>query len=209
MDYFEIKSIMELCAFVISVIVAVLMVVNLKKNNPHILCWTVAWAIISVRTFMAIFEPLSIPLGFVRDAMIVASDILFFVGIAVLIDFGTLYRTFMPGIFMLTHLSISGILYLFYDSAVLGATFTNLFSNPVLLFLVFYFFNEAGIKMNSFPLRLIGMGFLLWAIDFVIFGPLYYGAGYLFAGMCGWIIGFIARIIIFVGFVYLLPGRRD
>ena len=213
LEYAEVKDLMELFALVLSIFLAILMGIYIRKNKPHITFWFFAWVIISIRTYMSILEPITgIPhaliFGFVRDILIVIADLLFLVGICYLLGLGREYKHYIPALFFFTHIGISGILYLFLDSLLLGAAFTNLFTNPVLLFLVFYFFNEGAIRSHTHSLRLISIGFLLWGIDFVIFGPLYYGAGYQFAGMCGWTIGFIARTVILGGFLLLVPTKK-
>ncbi|MEM3397322.1 MAG: hypothetical protein QW620_07960 [Thermoplasmata archaeon] len=208
MDYAGIKTIMELSAVAMSVMLTLLLGINIKAEKTHIFVWTVAWAMISIRTYISLFEPLPIAIAFLRDFLIVLSDILFFLGIAHLLELNFHYRYFIPGLFLFFHIGVSGIIYLFLENPLWGATFTNLFSNPVLLFIVFYFFNEGSLRTGNIGLRIVGIGFLLWGMDFAIFGPLYYGAGYIFAGMCGWTIGFIARLIILLGFVLLLPKKR-
>ncbi|MCX8173261.1 MAG: hypothetical protein N3F63_01440 [Thermoplasmata archaeon] len=207
MEYAEIKSIMKLGALAMSVLLTLLIGLNIRARKVHIYAWTAAWAMISLRTFVSLSEPLPLAIAFLRDLLIVLADVLFYVGIAHLLEMDTHYKYIIPLFFLFLHLGVSGILYLFFESSLYGATFTNLFSNPVLLFIVFYFFNEGSVRTGNLGLRVIGLGFLLWGIDFAIFGPLYYGAGYVFAGMCGWTIGFIARLIILLGFVLILPKR--
>lgn len=204
----EIKQLMEICALGMSILIALLLVLNLRKGRKHIYAWCAAWLLISIRTYISLYEPLPLFEAFLRDLMIVLSDLFFFVGIAYLLELGLNYRFLMPTTFFFLHTGISGLLYLFFENPMYGATFTNLFSNPVLLFVVFYFFNEGGVKTDNSGLRIIAVGFLIWGMDFAIFGPLYYGAGYVFAGMLGWTIGFIARLIIFMGFLLLLPKKR-
>ncbi|MEM3493796.1 MAG: hypothetical protein QXD15_05535 [Thermoplasmata archaeon] len=207
MEYGEIKTAMEIGALIMSILLTLLIGLNIRARKMHIYAWTAAWGLISARTFISLFEPLPLLEAFLRDWLIVFSDILFFIGITNLLELDLYYRYLIPGLFLFIHTGVSGILYLFLESPLYGATFTNLFSNPVLLFLMFYFFNEGSLRTGNLGLRVIGVAFLLWGMDFAIFGPLYYGAGYLFAGMCGWTIGFIARVIILLGFILLLPKK--
>jgi hypothetical protein len=84
---------------------------------------------------------------------------------------------------------------------------TTIFAHPILLFVLSWYFHICAKVTRYLGARVISVFFSLWALDYIIFGVPYFGMGMAIAGVIGWSIGLIFRIMMFVGFSMMALSR--
>jgi len=171
------------------------------KREKHILIWTLAWLLVGIRVVIGLSGPKFLITNFMNDSLTIAHDLLWFLGLAILLRFTYMKRYIFPLIYLFFHLLISGVLYFWLKSNVYAAIETTIFAHPILLFILSWYFYICSRAIKSMGAKIISTSFFFWALDYIIFGVGYFGMGNQFAGILGWGIGLIFRIVIFIGFL--------
>jgi hypothetical protein len=174
----------------------------LKRSIP-ILAWTFAWSIVAVRVAVGLLFPFSFTREFINDFLTISHDLLWFLGLAILLGMTRVGTVYFPVPYLTMHSIINALLYFGMNSRVYGAIETTIIAHPILLFILFWYFHVCARVTKHLGARIISIAFVLWAFDYIIFGVPYFGAGIMIAGVIGWSIGLIFRVAIFIGFLMM------
>jgi hypothetical protein len=175
----------------------------LLKRSTTILVWAFAWFVVALRVAAGLFFPFSFTRDFINDFLTISHDLLWLLGLAILLEMGRLGRIYFPLLYLTMHSIINALLYFGLGSRVYGAVETTIFAHPIILFILFWYFHVCAGITGHIGARIISISFLLWALDYIILGVPYFGMGITIAGAIGWTIGLIFRVTIFVGFLMM------
>jgi hypothetical protein len=178
----------------------------LSKRQAHIAIWSTAWALVGFRVLADIYLQLSIMGRFIVDLMTLGHDMLWYLGIATVLGFTGMKRGFSL-IYFVGSVLLSAYFYFGLGNMVLGAAVTVIFTHPIILLVLAWFFFLSWRKTKHIGVAIISISFVLWALDYIIFGIPYFGLGDVMAGVYGWSIGLIFRVAIFIGFVILITKK--
>jgi hypothetical protein len=177
------------------------------RRHSHILIWAIAWALVALRVAVGLFLPISFLREFIHDFLIIAADLLWFFGLAILMEMSRTKKMVFPMVYLSIFSSIMFIIYLGLEDQLMGAVATTI-AHPLLLFILFWYFHVCAEVTGYLGAKIISFSFLLWALDFMIFGVPYFGAGISIAGVLGWSIGLIFRVMMFIGFSMMALRKR-
>ncbi|MEW5937223.1 MAG: hypothetical protein AB1665_05330 [Candidatus Thermoplasmatota archaeon] len=188
------------------------------RRSPQLLFWALAWVIVALRVLVQLLSPSKPPdevlqsdlLGyFLGDVLTVLHDLLWFVGLAIVLEFSTAKRVYFPIAYMAVHSIIVGTLYFSLNNTILAAIETTMIAHPLLLFVLFWYFYVTAQETKRWGTSLVAASFLLWALDYIVFGVPYFGIGIGLAGALGWIIGFVFRTMILIGFIFMVIEQEE
>ena len=207
-DYLVIVS------FILSLFITAFVFYRYRKvRSLHLLIWTVAWAITALRTILSLFTFESDAAAYTLAVLIVLHSILWYVGMAHLLEYRPVWRIWFPAIFMIFHVATAGYIYLLLGCQPLGSFLTYVIFVPAILLVLSFCFYGPARSRNRLGLSIVSGAFLLWGLDFLIFGYFFYGLENQNAGLIGWLIGVFFRIMILVGFYYMVeelkPAEKD
>jgi len=177
------------------------------RKHEHILIWAVAWAIVALRVAVGLFSSISFLREFIHDFLIIAADLLWFFGLALLLEMSKMKKTVFPIVYLSIFSSVTSIIYLRLENQLVGAVVTTI-AHSLLLFILFWYFHVCAEVTGYLGAKIISFSFLLWALDYIIFGVPYFGAGISIAGVLGWSIGLIFRVMMFLGFSMMALRKR-
>lgn len=179
----------------------------LGKRQAYIALWSVAWALVGFRVLADIYLQLSVTGRFIIDLMTLGHDMLWYLGIATLLGFTGMRREGFTLAYFAGSTLLSAYFYFGLSSIVLGAAATVIFTHPAILMILAWFFFLSWRKTKHIGVAIISLSFVLWALDYIIFGVPYFGLGDVMAGVYGWSIGLIFRVMIFIGFIILITKK--
>jgi hypothetical protein len=177
------------------------------KGNKAIGVWALAWFVIAIRIASGLFLPFSLLGAFINDFLTISHDLLWFLGLMILLEMTDIEKVYFPALYLLIHSIINALLHFGMKNRVYGAIATDIFAHPILLFILFRYFHICARVTKGLGARIVGLSFLLWAFDYIIFGVPYFGMGIPLAGVIGWTIGLIFRASIFIGYLMMAIGR--
>jgi hypothetical protein len=163
--------------------------------------------LVGFRVLADIYLPFSIANRFTIDLMTIGHDMLWYLGIATLLSFTHMKREGLTIAYFTSFAAVSAYFYFGLRSLVLGTAVTVLVMHPAALLIIAYFFYLSWVKTRHIGVAIISGAFMLWALDYIIFGIPYFAFGDVMAGVYGWFIGFIFRVTIFIGFITLIARR--
>lgn len=108
----------------------------LKRSIP-ILAWTFAWSIVAVRVAVGLLFPFSFTREFINDFLTISHDLLWFLGLAILLGMTRVGTVYFPVLYLTMHSIINALLYFGMNSRVYGAIETTIIAHPILLFILF------------------------------------------------------------------------
>ncbi len=180
----------------------------LVKREYHLLIWMVAWLTVAGRVTWETFLPKKLGFNFINDFLTITHDLLWFIGLVILLEGTSLLKFIFPFTYLALHSLLSAIFYFGLKSNILGAIESSIFTHPILLFILSWYFYLCFKALKSLGAKIISFSYLLWALDYIIFGVPYFGMGMQLAGVLGWSIGLIFRISIFIGFLILIREEQ-
>lgn len=177
-------------------------------RRAHILVWAVAWTVVALRVAVGLLFPFSFLREYINDLLTITGDLIWFLGLTLILEVSEVKKTYFP----ITYLSIfsitASIIYFGLNDRMLGAIVTTIFAHPALLFMLSWYFHICARVTGYLGARIISFSFLLWAMDYIIFGVPYFGAGIDIAGVLGWNIGLVFRVMILLGFLMIVLRRK-
>jgi hypothetical protein len=179
---------------------------SLRKHS-HILIWAIAWAIVALRVALGLFFSISFLREFIYNFLIIVTDLLWFFGLALLLEMSRTKKMIFPIAYLSIFSSITSVIYFILENQLAGAVVTTI-AHPLLLFILFWYFHVCAEVTGYLGAKIISFSFLLWALDYIIFGVSYFGMGITIAGVLGWSIGLIFRVMTFIGFSMMALKRR-
>lgn len=178
-----------------------------SRRQIHIAVWSVAWVLVGFRVLADIYLSFSIADRFIIDLMTIGHDMLWYLGIAALLGFTRMKKEGLTIAYFTSFAALSAYLYFGLHSMVLGTAVTVILMHPAALLILAYLFYLSWVKTRHVGVAIISGSFILWALDYIIFGIPYFAFNDIMAGVYGWSIGFIFRVTIFIGFITLIARR--
>ena len=200
-------------AMVISIILSLAMAIGLtylyiEVRKAHITIWSIALYFMTLRVLRIYLENMSIfpvPVNlfhFVNDVFLITVDLLWIYGIFHFLEYSREKKNlvvygFMGYLLLYTILSFINT----PTSTIIGEITTLIIIHPILLSYLFWIFYTSGKEVESPTMRYLGIAFLIWALDFIIFGIPYFVFKNTVAGASGWAIGVIFRLMLIFAFI--------
>ncbi|MDG6220475.1 MAG: hypothetical protein QCI38_03400 [Candidatus Thermoplasmatota archaeon] len=207
-DFEEVVVYLTIAAAALSFLIAGFVYNRYRKNKkPHLLLWFLAWTLVGIRTTLEIWVGLfddNLLLLYAADVMTIGHSILWFLGLAYLLELPHILKKVFPLTYLLTHAILAGFLYFDIESRVAGAAVTYLIFTPAIFFIIGGFFYAPAKKRGKWGMSLVCGAFILWGLDYLVFGIPVYAYGDDLAGVFGWTLGIIFRIMAFTGFVMMV-----
>jgi|GEM_PF-2303356 hypothetical protein len=196
-------ALLGILTILISLVLSGLMLYHYsKKRHITSLIWTVAWTVVAVRVSIGIYLPLSIPTDILHNALNALHDFLWLIGIAIILELERFKSIVLPAICYSLYVLASGAL-----SIKAGFFYSNMLmlgESTVMFFILAWFFKRYHDKFKRKGARLLWIGYFTWGLDNLILGPPYYALGLEWVGVFGFLIGFLCRLLLFIGFFQLM-----
>jgi hypothetical protein len=199
----------QIACIVMSSVLAMFMLwrYSLRKHS-HILIWAVAWAFVALRVAVGLFFSISFLREFINDFLTITADLLWFFGLALLLEMPRTKKIVFPTVYLSIFSLVIFFIYFKLENQLMGAAVTTIFAHPILLFILFWYFHVCAEVTGYLGAKIISLSFLLWALGYIIFGVPYFGAGSSIAGVLGWSIGLIFRVMMFLGFTMMALKKK-
>ncbi len=202
-----------LIAIILSLILAMtLTYLYLRIHQLHIAIWSFALYFMGLRVLILLmvttkYIPMSEAIHFTNDLFLILVDVLWIYGIFHFLNYSKEKKA------MLVY-GFSGYLLLLAiifglntpESILVGEGLTLVVIHAILLSYLFWIFYTSGKEVENKVMEYLGIAFLLWAIDFILFGIPYFVYKYSVAGALGWTIGMAFRFMLLYAF---LEMRRE
>jgi len=182
-----------------------------KTEKTHLLIWFFAWSLVAFRTAGEVFLKLqesNILLLYFSDVLTIVHSVLWFIGLAILLELSDRWKYMFSSGYIVVHAAVAGYLYFIVDNRIMGALTTYAIFVPVIFFFIAWFFYGPARETKKLGLSLVSGAFFLWGLDYIVFGIPYYAYGNNEAAVVGWILGFIFRVMILLGFYYMVAEEE-
>ena len=200
-------------AIIISIILSLAMAMGLtylyiKIRKSHIAIWSIALYLMAVRVLRVYLQgagvyPVALNLfHFVNDVFLITVDMLWIYGIFYFLEYKSEKKNLIVYGFA-GYLILYTILFAIntQTSNLIGEVGTLIIIHPALLSYLFWIFYTSGKEVGSPAMSHLGIAFLIWALDFIIFGIPYFIFKNPVAGALGWTIGVIFRLMLSFAFI--------
>ena len=196
-----------LIAILISLVLAIALTsLYLKLHQLHIALWSIALYLMAIRVLTLLVMALGYMnitrwLHSMNDVYLILVDIIWIYGVFHFLGYERKKKAMLVyGV--ITYIMIITILSAINsaDAILIGEGITLLIIHPALLSYLFWIFYRSGREVNSPAMRYLGIAFLLWAIDFILFGIPYFVYKDPIAGALGWTIGLAFRFMLIWAF---------
>lgn len=203
---------LTIAAMLISVIISIAMGIGLtylylKTHRIHIAIWSFALYFMGLRVLIYLLGAVTfihIPnsVHFTNDVLLIMVDVLWIYGIFHFLEYATEKKRILIYGFVGCVMLLSILFTLNTPGSILaGEGFTLVIIHPSLLSYLFWIFYRSGREVDSPAMRYLGIAFLLWAADFIIFGIPYFVYKDPLAGALGWTIGLTFRLMLAYGLI--------
>ena len=202
-----------LIAIILSLTLAIaLTYLYLKIHKLHIAIWSFALYFMGLRVLILLmitskYLYMCESIHFMNDLFLILVDVLWIYGIFHFLNYGREKKSLLIYGFS-GYLLLLAILFGLNtpDTILVGEGLTLVLIHPILLSYLFWMFYTSGKEVESNAMRYLGIAFLLWAIDFILFGIPYFVYKDPIAGALGWTIGMAFRFMLLWA---LLEIRRE
>jgi|GEM_PF-1881595 len=206
-----ITVVLMLIALILSLVLAIAFnLLYFREHMPHIAIWSSALYIMGMRVLILIeSETISSPgyltsysLHFINDVLLILVDIIWIYGIFQFLEYSREKKNqLLYGFF--GYLVLLALLYgIGMPESILiveGATLVLI--HPVLISYLFWMFYRNGKEVKDRTMQYFGIAFLIWAIDFILFGIPYFVYKNPITGALGWSVGVLFRLILLCAFI--------
>ena len=139
MSFADVRLAFEVATIFLSAVIAAMIVHRyFSKRKPHLLHWSAAWTVVGVRVLVGVLlTPLSASEAFIYNGLTIFHDLLWFVGIAILMGLKHNGKFVFPMGFLGMDLIVDGFLLFGMHDPVASSAWTTLVAHPALLFILF------------------------------------------------------------------------
>lgn len=184
----------------------------LRIHQLHIAIWSFALYFMGFRVLVLLITTTecfctSDTIHFMNDVLLILVDILWIYGIFHFLNYRKEKKDMLVYGFS-GYLILITILFALNtpESILAGEGLTLVAVHPILLSYLFWIFYTSGKEVGSKVMQYLGIAFLLWAADFILFGIPYFIYKDPVAGALGWTIGMAFRFMLICSF---LEMRRE